>query len=183
MSSDRLSHIVTRTGDDGSTGLADGSRIDKASSRIAAIGSVDELNCQLGLLLAEPLPEAIRNDLLHTQHELFELGGALAYPEHGAFPAAAVVRLDQLCVQYNAGLPPLREFILPGGIRAAALAQIARAIARRAERDVVRLSREEAIPPSLTPYLNRLSDWLFMLARTLNRTASQNEICWRGKYG
>ncbi|MBI5919498.1 MAG: cob(I)yrinic acid a,c-diamide adenosyltransferase [Nitrosomonadales bacterium] len=175
---DRLTHIVTRTGDDGTTGLADGSRVSKTSARIAAIGSVDELNSLLGLLLCEPLPERVRTDLLPTQHELFELGGALAYPEHGVFPPAAVARLDALAVGYNAALPPLKEFILPGGTRPAALAHVARATTRRAERDVAALAQQELIATSLLPYLNRLSDWLFVLARTINREAGHAETGW-----
>jgi cob(I)alamin adenosyltransferase len=176
---DRLTHIVTRTGDDGTTGLADGSRVSKSSARIAAIGSVDELNSLLGLLLTETLPDAIRADLQPAQHELFELGGALAYPEHGAFPPAAVARLDALAARYNATLPPLQEFILPGGTRAAALCHVARATARRAERDLAALTQQELIATGLLPYLNRLSDWLFVLARTLNRAAGQAETGWQ----
>ncbi len=179
---DRLTHIVTRTGDDGTTGLADGSRVSKTSARITAIGSVDELNSQLGLLLTESLPDAIRTDLLSTQHELFELGGALAFPEHGQFPAQAVARLDELATRYNAALPPLKEFILPGGTRAAALSHVARATARRAERDVAALSQQELISSKLLPYLNRLSDWLFILARTINREAEQAETGWERQH-
>lgn len=179
---DRLTHIVTRSGDDGTTGLADGSRVSKTSARIAAIGSVDELNCQLGLLLTESLPDAIRTDLLSTQHELFELGGALAFPEHGQFPSQAVARLDELATRYNAALPPLKEFILPGGTRAAALSHVARATARRAERDVAALSQQELISSKLLPYLNRLSDWLFILARTINREAEQAETGWERQH-
>jgi cob(I)alamin adenosyltransferase len=178
MSGGRLSHIVTRSGDDGRTGLADGSRLSKSSARIAAIGSVDELNCQLGLLLCESLPETFRHDVQQTQHELFELGGALAYPVHGQFPPQAVARLDALVARDNAGLPPLREFILPGGTRTAALAHVARSTARRAERDLVTLAQQEPLPAPAQPYLNRLSDWLFVLARALNRDAGQAETCW-----
>lgn len=176
---DRLTHIVTRSGDDGTTGLADGSRVSKSSARIAAIGSVDELNSLLGLLLTETLPDTVRDDLSPTQHELFELGGALAFPEHGQFPPSAIARLDRLAAHYNGNLPPLREFILPGGTRAAALCHVARATARRAERDLAALAQQELIPAGLLPYLNRLSDWLFVLARTLNRTAGQAETCWQ----
>lgn len=175
---DRLTHIVTRTGDDGTTGLADGSRVSKTSVRIAAIGSVDELNSLLGLLLTETLPDAIRTDLLSTQHELFELGGALAFPELGQFPSQAVSRLDELAARYNAALPPLKEFILPGGTRAATLCHVARSTTRRAERDVAALIQQELISANLLPYLNRLSDWLFVLARTLNREVGQMEIGW-----
>lgn len=178
MSAHRLSHIVTRSGDDGSTGLADGSRLSKASARIAAIGSVDELNCQLGLLLCEALPETFHLAVQQTQHELFELGGALAYPAQGQFPPQAAARLDALVARDNASLPPLREFILPGGTRAAALAHVARSTARRAERDLVALAQQEPVPAQAQPYLNRLSDWLFVLARVLNREAGQAETGW-----
>lgn len=174
----RLDRIVTRTGDDGNTGLADGSRISKSSARIGAIGSVDELNCQLGLLLTETLPDTFRADLLQTQHELFELGGALAFPEHGYFPAHALARLDALIERYNAELAPLQEFILPGGTRAAALAHVVRSIARRAECNLAALAEQELISTNLLPYLNRLSDWLFVLARMINRNAGQVETCW-----
>ena len=174
----RLSKITTRTGDDGSTGLADGTRVPKDNARIAAIGSVDELNSQLGLLLAETLPEDIREELLHIQHDLFDLGGALATP--GApFNAAKLGRLDAAIARYNADLPPLKEFILPGGTRAAAQCHVARSVARRAERDLLHLMQTEAAPQEGLQYLNRLSDLLFVLCRVLNRESGQTETLWQ----
>jgi len=174
----RLSKITTRTGDDGSTGLADGTRVRKDSTRICALGSVDELNSQLGVLLAETLPEAVRAELLRIQNDLFDLGGVLAVP--GApFAAAKLSRLDEAIAHYNAELPPLKEFILPGGCRAAALCHVARSVARRAERDYFQLMQKETAPPEGLRYLNRLSDFLFVLCRVLNRAAGQPETLWQ----
>lgn len=174
----RLTKITTRTGDDGTTGLADGSRLAKDSARICAIGSVDELNSHLGVLLAETLPDSERAELLRIQNDLFDLGGMLASP--GApFDVAKLERLDAAIMHYNAALPPLREFILPGGTRAAALCHVARTVARRAERDLLHLMHSEAIPREGLQYLNRLSDLLFVLSRTLNRAADQNELLWK----
>ncbi|TXT24164.1 MAG: cob(I)alamin adenosyltransferase [Gallionellaceae bacterium] len=173
----RLSKIVTRTGDDGTTGLADGARVEKSSQRIHTIGDVDELNSHLGVLLAETLPQDIRELLLRVQNGLFDLGGALAYP--GApFGEDKVAHLDVAIAHYNADLPPLKEFILPGGSRAAALCHLARTAARRAERDLVSLAQHEAPPEHGLPYLNRLSDLLFVLCRTLNREVGQAETLW-----
>ncbi len=174
----RLSKIVTRTGDDGSTGLADGSRVTKSSARIAAIGSVDELNSQLGLLLTEQLPQDVRDLLLQVQNDLFDLGGALALPGQDRFPETHLARLDAAIAHYNADLPPLREFILPGGCRAAAQCHVARSVVRRAERDLAVLAAGETVPSSALPYLNRLSDLLFVLCRVLNRLAGQAESSW-----
>jgi cob(I)alamin adenosyltransferase len=174
----RLSKIVTRTGDDGSTGLADGSRVAKSSARIAAIGSIDELNSQLGLLLTEQLPPDMRALLLQVQNDLFDLGGALSLPGNGEFSENKLVRLDAAIGHYNADLPPLKEFILPGGCRAAAQGHVARSTARRAERDLATLAGVETVPPSALPYLNRLSDLLFVLCRILNRLAGQAESSW-----
>ncbi len=174
----RLSKITTRTGDDGSTGLADGSRIAKDSARISAIGSVDELNSQLGVVLAETLPENIRDELLRIQNDLFDLGGALATPG-AAFDTGKLARLDAAIAQYNAALPPLKEFILPGGTRAAALCHVARSVARRAERDYFQLMQKETAPAEGLKYLNRLSDLLFVLCRVLNRAAGQTETLWQ----
>jgi cob(I)alamin adenosyltransferase len=173
----RLTKITTRTGDDGTTGLADGSRLNKDDARITAIGSVDELNSQLGLLLSESLPEAVRKALLDIQHELFDLGGALATP--GApFDAAKLSKLDTAIVRFNADLPPLKEFILPGGNRAAALCHVARCIARRAEREYTPLAREKLAPVHGLQYLNRLSDLLFILCREINRAEGRAETLW-----
>lgn len=174
----RLSRIATRTGDDGTTGLGDGSRTRKDSLRITAIGEVDELNSTLGLLLAEPLPEAIRDALLGIQHDLFDLGGELCIPGYENVADAQVARLDALLDEHNATLPRLQEFILPGGSRPAAIAHIARTVCRRAERAVVALGQEETVRPVCRQYLNRLSDLMFVLARVLNRAAGGSDVLW-----
>lgn len=174
----RLTKITTRTGDDGTTGLADGSRLSKDDPRIAAIGSVDELNSQLGLLLTETLPDVVSRDLLDIQHDLFDLGGVLAVP--GApFGEEKLAKLDSAIARFNADLPPLKEFILPGGTRTAALCHIARCIARRAEREYVTLVRSNLVPIHGMQYLNRLSDLLFILCRVLNHTQGKPETLWR----
>ena len=173
----RLSKIVTRTGDNGTTGLADGTRVEKNSLRIHAIGSVDELNSHLGVLFVEALPQDIRDLLLRVQNDLFDLGGALACPP-APFSKSTLARLDAAIDRYNAGLPPLKEFILPGGTRAAALCHVARTVARRSERDLAALAHHEAVPEHGLPYLNRLSDLLFVLCRVLNRAAGQAETLW-----
>ena len=174
----RLSKITTRTGDDGTTGLADGSRLPKDHPRIAAIGSVDELNSHLGVLLAETLPEDVRGELLRIQHDLFDLGALLASP--GApFDTAKLSRLDDAIARHNANLSPLKEFILPGGSRAAALCHVARCVARRAERDYLQLSQNRTAPQEGLQYLNRLSDLLFVLCRVLNQAAGQTETLWQ----
>jgi len=174
----RLSKITTRTGDNGTTGLADGSRLPKNHPRIVAIGSVDELNSQLGVLLAETLPGEVRAELLRIQNDLFDLGGTLAVP--GApFAEAKLSRLDGAIAHYNTGLPPLKEFILPGGTRAAASCHVARSVARRTERDYLHLMQGETIPAEGLHYLNRLSDLLFVLCRVLNRAAGQQETLWQ----
>lgn len=175
----RLTAIATRTGDDGSTGLGDGSRTSKDSLRIAAIGDVDELNSTLGLLLTEPMPAELRDALLGIQHDLFDLGGELAIPGYDNLADTQVARLDALLEQYNSQLPRLAEFILPGGSRAAAIAHVTRTVCRRAERAVVALGRSEAVRPSLRQYLNRLSDLLFVLARVLNRYAGGSDVLWQ----
>ena len=181
----RLSQIATRTGDDGSTGLGDGSRVRKNHLRIMAMGDVDELNSQLGVLLAEPLPDDVRELLVVVQHELFNLGGELSIPGYTLLKEAAVQRLDQALAHYNAGLPRLKEFILPAGTRSAALAHVARAIARRAERAVVALGEHEALNAAPRQYLNRLSDLLFVLARVLNRAnldgLGGDDVYWRSE--
>jgi cob(I)alamin adenosyltransferase len=174
----RLSKIVTRTGDKGTTGLADGTRVNKDSIRIHCLGTVDELNSHLGLLLCESLPDDIRTLLLAIQNDLFDLGGSLAYPA-SLFTEDKLVRLDQAIGHYNSDLPALKEFILPGGIRAASQCHIARTVARRAERDLVALSHKEEAPTNGLPYLNRLSDLLLVLSRVLNRSAGQDETLWR----
>ena len=165
----RLTQIATRTGDDGTTGLSDGSRVPKTHLRVAAMGDVDELNSHLGVLLAEPLPDDVRELLVVVQHELFNLGGELSWPGGTLLKEAAVQHLDDALARYNATLPRLKEFILPAGTRSAALAHVARTVARRAERAVVLLAAQEAVHAAPRQYLNRLSDLLFVLARVLNR--------------
>ncbi len=181
----RLSQIATRTGDDGSTGLGDGSRVHKAHLRVAAMGDVDELNSQLGVLLAEALPDAVRELLVVVQHELFNLGGELSIPGYTLLKAEAVLRLDQALEEHNATLPRLAEFILPAGTRSAALAHVCRSVARRAERAVVALGAAEPVNDAPRQYLNRLSDLLFVLARVLNRAnldgLGGDDVYWRSE--
>ena len=174
----RLTKIVTRTGDNGTTGIADGSRLSKDAARIVLLGELDELNAHLGLLLCESLTNDLRVLLLQVQNDLFDLGGSLALP--GAiFDAAKLLRLDQFILEYNAALPALKEFILPGGCRAAAQCHVARAVARRAERSYVHLMNSDQISADGLRYLNRLSDLLFVLCRTINITSGQAETYWQ----
>ena len=175
----RLSRIVTRTGDNGTTGLGDGSRVAKDSVRIDAIGTVDELNSTIGLLLAESLPDAVTGCLTSIQHDLFDLGGELSIPGHVAVTEAHVTRLEDAVERFNADLPSLKEFILPGGARAAALAHVARTVCRRAERTLVRMAASDPVGDAARRYLNRLSDLLFVLARILNRAAGKPDVLWR----
>jgi cob(I)alamin adenosyltransferase len=181
----RLSQIATRTGDDGTTGLGDGQRVPKSHARIAAMGDVDELNSQIGVLLAEPLPDDVRALLVTIQHELFNLGGELSIPGYQLLKEDAVLRLDEALAHYNATLPRLAEFILPAGTRSAAIAHVARTVARRAERAVVALSASEAVNAPPRQYLNRLSDLLFVLARVLNRAnldgLGGDDVYWRSE--
>jgi cob(I)alamin adenosyltransferase len=174
----RLSKITTRTGDAGETGLGDGSRVAKDSARIHALGDIDELNSSLGVLLAERLPAPLKRALLQVQHELFDLGGEVSIPGHVMITAAHVERLEALTQSHNARLAPLKEFILPGGSRAAAAAHLARAVCRRAERSLVALGRREPVGERARQYLNRLSDLLFVLGRTLNRAARRGDVLW-----
>ncbi len=174
----RLSKIATRTGDNGTTGLGDGSRIGKDSLRIAAIGDVDELNSQIGLLLCEELPPALREELISIQHDLFDLGGELCIPGYALIVESHVARLDALLEKYNADLPRLQEFILPGGSRAAALAHVCRTVCRRAERSIVTLGSSDKINDNPRHYMNRLSDLLFVLSRVLNRFAGGSDVLW-----
>ncbi len=183
----RLSKIVTRTGDDGTTGLASGTRIAKNSLRVAALGDVDELNSAIGVLLAETLPKETRDALAGVQHDLFDLGGELSLPGHALISAAQLARIEELVTHFNAGLPPLKEFVLPGGTRAASLAHVARTVCRRAERTVVALMNETTTAdgrdghssPLPAQYLNRLSDFLFVLARFLNKTGGSGDVLWQ----
>ena len=175
----RLSKITTRTGDAGETGLGDGSRVRKDAVRVAALGDVDELNSAIGVMLAEEVPAAIRGVLEEVQHDLFDLGGELSIPGHAMLKAERVEALDRQIEAWNASLPPLKEFILPGGSRAAAAAHLARTICRRAERTVVALGRDQALGDNALRYLNRLSDLLFVAGRTLNRAAGRGDVQWR----
>ena len=183
--SNRLTQIATRTGDDGTTGLGDGSRVPKAHLRVVAMGDVDELNSGLGVLLAEQLPGDVRELLVVIQHELFNLGGELSIPGFQLLKTEAVLRLDEALGHYNEQLPRLKEFILPAGTRSAALAHVSRTVARRAERAVVALAATEAINDPPRQYLNRLSDLLFVLARVLNRAnldgLGGDDVYWRSE--
>jgi cob(I)alamin adenosyltransferase len=174
----RLSKIITRTGDAGTTGLGDGSRVAKDTPRIEAIGTVDELNSALGVLLAENLPDAIARCLTRVQHDLFDLGGELSIPGHAALTDAHVARVERDVETFNASLAPLKEFILPGGSRAAALAHVARTICRRAERSLVHVAAAESVSERSRIYVNRLSDLLFVLARALNVAAGRPDVLW-----
>ncbi|MBX3623329.1 MAG: cob(I)yrinic acid a,c-diamide adenosyltransferase [Rhizobacter sp.] len=179
----RLTQIATRTGDDGSTGLGDGTRVAKSHLRICALGDVDELNSHIGVLLAEPLPDEVRELLVVIQHELFNLGGELSIPGYELLKADAVLRLDEALARHNATLPRLKEFILPAGTRGAAVAHVCRTVARRAERAVVALAAGESVRAEPRQYLNRLSDLLFVLARVLNRAnldgLGGDDVYWR----
>ncbi|WP_371324618.1 cob(I)yrinic acid a,c-diamide adenosyltransferase [Dechloromonas sp. ZY10] len=175
----RLSKIVTRTGDGGTTGLGDGSRTTKDSLRIDAIGEVDELNSGLGVLLCEELPDSVRDALLGIQHDLFDLGGELCLPGMNVIKDSQVERLENLVEEFNADLPMLKEFILPGGTRAAALAHLSRTVCRRVERSMVRLHRAEPLPDAARRYVNRLSDLLFVLGRVLNRAGGRGDVLWQ----
>jgi len=174
----RLSKIATRTGDKGTTGLGDGSRVDKDNVRIQAIGEVDELNSNLGVLLAEPLPDDLREELVSIQHDLFDLGGELCIPGYQMIKEEHVERLDALLAKYNATLPALTEFILPAGSRAASVSHVCRTVCRRAERAIVTLGKVETIHDFPRQYVNRLSDLLFVLARVLNRFAGGSDVLW-----
>jgi len=175
----RLSTIVTRTGDDGTTGLGDGTRTSKQSPRIAAIGDIDELNSHIGLLLTLDLAQQIRRDLVDIQHDLFDLGGELSLPGRSLLPAQRALRLDERLAHYNATLSRLAEFILPGGSPSAAQAHVCRTVCRRAERALVALAVDEPVSEAARQYCNRLSDLLFVLARTLNRGAGGAEPQWQ----
>jgi len=181
----RLTQISTRTGDDGSTGLGDGSRVAKDALRVQAMGDVDELNSTLGVILCEPLPADVRDLLVVIQHELFNLGGELSIPGFELLKADAVARLDAALGHYNAGLPRLAEFILPAGTRSAALMHVSRTVARRAERALVALAAHETVNVAPRQYLNRLSDLLFVLARVLNRAnldgLGGDDVYWKSE--
>ncbi len=178
----RLTRIYTRTGDDGSTGLGDGTRTSKHHLRIEALGEVDELNSTLGMLLAETLPEEVRVLLTGIQHDLFDLGAELCIPGHRAIPPGRVGALEQSIDRYNAQLSPLKEFILPGGAPGAARCHLARTVCRRAERKLVALHHQETLASETLHYLNRLSDLLFVLARILNKEAGVPDVLWQPGY-
>ncbi|HTQ74699.1 MAG TPA: cob(I)yrinic acid a,c-diamide adenosyltransferase [Burkholderiales bacterium] len=175
----RLSKITTRTGDGGETGLGDGSRVRKDDPRVAALGEIDELNSAIGVLLAEPMPEKIRADLESIQHDLFDLGGDVSIPGRATMTQGQIDRLEARVEEMNADLPRLKEFILPGGTRAAGLAHLARAVCRRAERSLVALSSSQKVADAGKVYLNRLSDLLFVLGRVLNRVGGRGDVLWQ----
>ncbi|TKR34071.1 cob(I)yrinic acid a,c-diamide adenosyltransferase [Luteimonas gilva] len=175
----RLSKIYTRTGDDGSTGLGDGTRVAKDSARVTAYGTVDEANSAIGLLLAADIDEGVRELLTTVQHQLFDLGGELCIPGHAAIFDADIDALEQHLDRYNEPLPPLKDFILPGGGEAAARCHLARTVVRRAEREAVTLSHHDSVRPEAIRYLNRLSDLLFVLARVLARASGHGEVLWK----
>lgn len=179
----RLSKIYTRTGDAGTTGLGDGSRMDKDDPLIEAMGTVDELNSSLGWLLVQQLPQVLCEQLVEIQHDLFDLGGELCMPGHSVITEPRITGLEQWLDAWNEQLSPLREFILPGGTEAAAAAHVARTICRRAERRLLTAARAHEINPQSQRYLNRLSDYLFVIARVLNWQAGQPDVLWRHDRG
>jgi len=177
----RLSKITTRTGDAGETGLGDGIRVAKDSARIAALGDIDELNSAIGVVLAEDVPAEVRAVLEAVQHDLFDLGGEVSIPGHILLTEKQVQDLETALERWNGALPPLKEFILPGGSRAAATAHLARTVCRRAERTLVALGRREPVGDLARRYLNRLSDLLFVAGRSLNRAAGGGDVQWKHK--
>ena len=181
----RLTQIATRTGDNGTTGLGDNSRVSKNSLRVHAMGEVDELNSHIGVLLCETMPESVRSLLVEVQHQLFNLGGELSIPGFELLKPESVLALDQALAEHNENLPKLQEFILPAGNRAASLAHVCRTVARRAERAVVALGNEEALKEAPRQYLNRLSDLMFVLARVLNRHRTDgtvgDDVYWKSE--
>ena len=177
----RLTQIATRTGDDGTTGLGDNTRVPKDHLRVHAMGDVDELNSQIGVLLCEPMPDPVRGLLVDIQHQLFNLGGELSMPGYTLLKPEALLQIDNALIEHNAVLPRLAEFILPAGTRAASLAHVCRTVARRAERAVVALGTATPINDALRQYLNRLSDLLFVLARVLNRMDGGDDVYWKSE--
>lgn len=175
----RLSKIYTKTGDDGTTGLGDGTRVAKDSARVAAYGTVDELNSAIGMVLAQEIPAAVRETLTQAQHDLFDLGGELCIPGMAMVHDTDIERLETTLDGFNADLPALKDFILPGGGIAAACCHVARTVCRRAEREVVTLSKHESVRAEAVRYLNRLSDLLFVLARVLARASGHGEVLWQ----
>ncbi|CAN5654116.1 cob(I)yrinic acid a,c-diamide adenosyltransferase [soil metagenome] len=177
----RLTQIATRTGDNGTTGLGDNTRVSKNSLRVHAMGDVDELNSNIGVLLCEELPPAVRDLLVEVQHQLFNLGGEMSIPGFELLKAEALLALDQALAEHNEHLPRLQEFILPAGTRAASLAHVCRTVARRAERSVVALGVAEPVKDTPRQYLNRLSDLMFVLARVLNRMHGGDDVYWKSE--
>ena len=177
----RLTQIATRTGDDGTTGLGDNTRVPKDHLRVHAMGDVDELNSQIGVLLCEPMPDNVRELLVDIQHQLFNLGGELSMPGYTLLKPEALLQIDNALAEHNAALPRLAEFILPAGTRAASLAHVCRTVARRAERAVVSLGAATEINDALRQYLNRLSDLLFVLSRVLNRMDGGDNVYWKSE--
>lgn len=178
----RLSKIYTRTGDSGTTGLGNGERVDKDSLRVEAMGDVDELNAVIGLLLTESIPTDIASSLTRIQHDLFDLGGEVCIPGHSMVKQERVDALESLLDSLNEPLSPLKEFILPGGSKAAAYCHLARTVCRRAERKLIKLSRQEAVTDISMRYLNRLSDLLFVMSRSLNHHAGVSDVLWNNKH-
>lgn len=174
----RLSKIYTRTGDDGTTGLGDGSRINKDSPRVNAMGDVDELNSVIGLILTEGIPDTIRQSLTQIQHDLFNIGGELSIPGYVLLKQARIDDLEEAIDRLNAELPPLKEFILPGGTKAAAYCHLARTVCRRAERELMQLHHAENVTEISRKYLNRLSDLLFVMCRIINKEAGVSDVLW-----
>ncbi len=181
--SNRLSKIVTRTGDAGTTGLGDGSRVTKDCLRITAIGEVDELNSCIGIVLAEDVPESVRVALIKIQHDLFDLGGEICIPGANIITEEHILHIETLVKQFNDELNPLKEFILPGGTRPASLAHLARTVCRRAERHIVHLANEEPVSDFARKYMNRLSDLLFVLGRYLNKAGGRGDVLWAHQRG
>ncbi|MBC7480428.1 MAG: cob(I)yrinic acid a,c-diamide adenosyltransferase [Rhizobacter sp.] len=177
----RLSQIATRTGDNGTTGLGDNTRVSKDSRRVHAMGDVDELNSNIGVLLCEDMPADVRDVLVEVQHQLFNLGGELSIPGFELLKPEALLQLDEALETYNAQLPRLAEFILPAGSRAASLAHVCRTVARRAERGVVALGQQDALKDTPRQYLNRLSDLMFVLSRVLNRMNGGDDVYWKSE--
>lgn len=177
----RLSRIYTRTGDDGTTGLGDGTRVNKDSLRVEAMGTVDELNAVIGVMLTEPLPEHINAIFTRVQHDLFDLGGEICIPGHAMVKVERITALEKILDQLNEDLPPLKEFILPGGSRAAAYCHLARTVCRRAERDLIKLHHEETVTEVSMQYLNRLSDLLFVMSRVMNKHAGMHDVLWKNE--
>jgi cob(I)alamin adenosyltransferase len=178
----RLSKIYTRTGDDGTTGLGDGVRTRKDSPRVEALGTVDELNSLIGVMLAHGVPEELQPVFARIQHRLFDLGGELAMPGYAFIDDADVAWLEEVLDRYNEHLPPLKNFILPGGTLTASYCHLARSVCRRAERILVHMHQTDPVNAPVRRYINRLSDWLFVCARVLNRlNDTDSEVLWEPK--